>query len=85
MYKNMNPLLLQVYEASFAVDDVVLYLDTHPCDQNALAYFQEADAKRQEAMAAYSAKYGPLMIDEVGCTDQWTWQQGPWPWEGGCN
>ena len=34
-------LLQWINVVSFAVDDVKLFLDTHPCDQNALAYFQE--------------------------------------------
>ena len=33
--RNCSALLRKVYEASFAVDDVILYLDTHPDDQDA--------------------------------------------------
>ena len=34
-------LLMQIGHASFAVDDVKLYLDTHPRDQEALDFFYE--------------------------------------------
>ena len=34
-------LLQQINKVSFAVDDVKLYLDTHPCDEEAIAYFQK--------------------------------------------
>ena len=34
-------LLNKIYEVSFAVDDVKLYLDTHPWDEEALSYFRE--------------------------------------------
>jgi len=35
-------------EVSFALDDVVLFLDTHPCNQEALACYEEykKNAKR---------------------------------------
>ena len=38
-------LLMQIGHASFAVDDVKLYLDTHPRDQEALDYFYEYNKK----------------------------------------
>ena len=72
---------------SFAVDDVKLFLDTHPCDQNALAYFQEYSRMRNEALKEYAKYYGPLTIDTTAesCTDRWNWINEPWPWqEGGC-
>ena len=39
-------LLMQIGHASFAVDDVKLYLDTHPRDQEALDFFYEYNKKR---------------------------------------
>ena len=43
-------LLQWINVVSFAIDDVKLFLDTHPCDQNALAYFQEYSRMRNEAI-----------------------------------
>ena len=63
--RNCSALLRKVYEASFAVDDVILYLDTHPDDQDALNYYQYVSELRKQAMDAYEAQCGPLMIDEV--------------------
>ena len=37
--QSREKLLHYIDMVSFAVDDVLLYLDTHPCDQDALAYF----------------------------------------------
>ena len=34
-------LLMQVTRAGFALDDAQLFLDTHPCDPGAMAYFQQ--------------------------------------------
>ena len=74
-------------QASFAVDEVKLYLDTHPCDAEALSYFHEMSRKRNQALKEYAAAYGPLTIDtaEASCADRWNWVNEPWPWqEGGC-
>ena len=82
--RNCSALLRKVYEASFAVDDVILYLDTHPDDQDALNYYQYVSELRKQAMDAYEAQCGPLMIDEVRSDNYWTWVNNPWPREGEC-
>jgi len=43
-------LLMQIGHASFAVDDVKLYLDTHPRDQEALDFFYEYNKKRNQLL-----------------------------------
>lgn len=80
-----DQLLRQVYEASFAMDDVILYLDTHPCDADALNYYHYVVSLRKQAMEAYEAQCGPLMLDQNRSVDYWTWVDNKWPWEGGCN
>ena len=80
-------LLQWINVVSFAIDDVKLFLDTHPCDQTALAYFQEYSRMRNEALKEYAKYYGPLTIDTAAesCADRWNWINEPWPWqEGGC-
>ncbi len=79
-----NRLLDQVYETGFAVDDVLLYLDTHPCDSAALAYYQQAMARYSDAVQAYETQCGPLFMTSVMNSGYWTWINDPWPWEGGC-
>ena len=84
---NRKELLNHINQVSFAVDDVKLYLDTHPCDQQALVYFQEYSRMRNTALKEYAAQYGPLTIDTAAesCTNRWNWINEPWPWqEGGC-
>lgn len=80
-------LMKLINEASFAVDDVKLYLDTHPCDEDAMDYFQKYSRMRNEALKEYAENYGPLTVDTVICSDpeKWNWINEPWPWqEGGC-
>ncbi len=82
MMHGCNQLLQKVYETGFMMDDVLLYLDTHPHDVQAMEYYQEARKANKEAIAAYEQACGPLMINGV-CSDSWSWINNPWPWEGG--
>lgn len=75
-------LLRKVYETGFAVDDITLYLDTHPCDKAALEYFHCVVKMSKEAIEAYESQCGPLTADSVKSCDSWTWLNGKWPWEG---
>lgn len=80
-------LLREINEASFAVDDAKLFLDTHSCDEDAMMYFQECSQKRNELLKKFSKQYGPLTVDlvDLSCTEHWNWINEPWPWqEGGC-
>jgi len=70
-----------ITEVSFAIEDVVLYLDTHPCDQNALQYYEQYKNMRRQAMEEYTRMYGPLCSKDVTIGNSWTWIREPWPWE----
>ncbi len=84
MNENCSQLLDIIDQTGFAMDDVLLFLDTHPCDQAALAYYQSVAGMRKQAMDAYQSNCGPLTADGVNAAGgYWMWVQGPWPWEGG--
>ena len=69
---------------SFAVDDVKLFLDTHPYDEEALQYFDEFKKQRVQAMKEYAKYYGPLTLDTAAeSCDRWKWVLEPWPWQEG--
>ena len=72
-----------INQSSFAVDEMILYLDTHPDDADAMAYFQKQACVRRAAMKEYAARFGPLNVDSVDdtCSDTWEWMKQPWPWE----
>lgn len=84
MDASCSALMNQVYQTGFAVDDILLYLDTHPCDSAALAYYQQVHTLYQNAVQAYESQYGPLFMTSVDDRNYWTWINEPWPWEGGC-
>ena len=74
-------LMKRINLLSFAVDEAVLFLDTHPEDREALRYYHEMNAQRQKAVAEYTAEYGPLTAGCVTYADRWTWVDCPWPWQ----
>lgn len=77
-----NQLLQKVYETGFAIDDILLYLDTHPTDRQAMEYYRYAQQANREAVEAYEKACGPLMVTQVDSAT-WNWIDAPWPWEGG--
>lgn len=81
---NQQQLLQWINEVSFAVSDIILYLDTHPDDQEALAYFNHYSEMRKKGLKTYEEQYGPLTIDTATPSGSWCWATQPWPWEGGC-
>ena len=69
-------------EAGFAMDDVALFLDTHPENQDALRYYKAVRDMRDQSMAAYERRFGPLRYTDV-TSMSWNWVTEKWPWEGG--
>lgn len=76
-------LLQRVNIYGFAVDEAVLYLDTHPDDCEARAFYQRMRDAYEEARREYVEGVGPLSADDVDVSSCWIWMKGPWPWEGG--
>ncbi len=78
---NQKQLLTHLSQVSFAVIEAVLYLDTHPCDKEAMEYYQKMKNLRKEALEKYQEKFGPLFNDSNYDECSWTWTETPWPWE----
>lgn len=80
---NQRQLLDWVTMLGFCRDDMLLYLDTHPKDQEALSYYKECNQLYLNAKDSYEESYGPLTIDAAGERDgKWDWGKQPLPWEG---
>lgn len=81
-------MMREIDEVSFVISDLILFLNTHPCDKEALACFEKMSGKRNELLKEYAGFYGPLTIDTAAdsCGDTWKWMEQPFPWEskGGC-
>lgn len=80
---NQKQLLHWIDMVSFAMVDMMLYLDTHPKDVEAIKYFNHYMEQRRAAMRAYAESYGPLTPETARSTDYWDWSATPLPWEGG--
>lgn len=74
-------LLRYIFTTSFSIDDIKLYLDTHPTDKQALEYYEKVSEVRKRAIDEYTQHFGPLTADKVNAMNRWTWIDGPWPWE----
>ena len=81
MGMNKAQLLNYLNHVSFSMYDTVLFLDTHPTDQEAIAYFNEMKQARKNALKIYQRKFAPLLLDGVEADCEWTWGMEPLPWE----
>ncbi|MDO5141515.1 MAG: spore coat protein CotJB [Eubacteriales bacterium] len=78
-----DKLLGRVRMYDFALVEAIEYLDTHPQNTAALAYYSEMRTAFDDAAAAYENAFGPLTAREVDTrTGHWRWIDDPWPWEG---
>ncbi|HOJ10076.1 MAG TPA: spore coat protein CotJB [Clostridiales bacterium] len=80
MEMNKQSLLKKIMELDFVAVDLQLYLNTHPCDKEALCKFNtivnQAHMLRQE----YERLYGPLCSYRSPSRYPWQWINNPWPW-----
>ena len=65
----------------FAINELALYLDTHPDDQKALCLHRKYAKEAKECKDKYQKVFGPLTIN-YPC-NKWRWLEEPWPWERG--
>lgn len=72
-------LMSKINAVSFALDDLVLFIDTHPDNEEAAALRQQCIKERKRLLKEHDQKYYPLTKD---CEGRWT--EGPMPWEGAC-
>ena len=81
MDSGKKQLLDLISEASLAMVDIALFLDTHPYDQEALKCFGEYKKLYMDMEKEYSKKYGPLKREQADCEQRWLWALQPWPWK----
>jgi len=65
----------------FAINELALYLDTHPDDEKALCLHRKYCKMAKDLKDKYQKVYGPLTIN-YPC-NKWRWLEEPWPWERG--
>lgn len=84
---NNMSLIRKIHAYDFAIYELVLYLDTHPTDNRALAMLEKFRKERAEAIKEYerlNGNYAPTH-SAVKIGNRWTWVDSPWPWENEAN
>ena len=86
--QNREELISQIAAVSFALNDLTLYLDTHPDCPKGTALFHQLLQQRLELLAAFASKFYPLTQLSIVTGEydpkQYGWSEGPMPWEGAC-
>lgn len=70
----------EVMALHFVVDELKLYLDTHPDDREAFATLKGMLQLTEEAHRRYVARFGPLNTMDLLQSECYDWLNDPWPW-----
>lgn len=65
----------------FVVDEIELYLDTHPDDKEAFNMYQAFLTLQKEAHERYVKRFGPVQQCDMLGMNSYTWLNDPWPWD----
>ncbi len=74
-------LLKEIMQYDFVLTELNLFLDTHPCNREAMNMFYEVQKKAEELKEEYERLYGPLTPSMRTDSEKWEWVEEPWPWE----
>ena len=72
--------LNELQALEFVIQELGLYLDTHPNDQEAFSLFQKYVELEKTARKNFVSSNGPLFQRDAAQSDQYNWLQEPWPW-----
>ncbi|MEG0899648.1 MAG: spore coat protein CotJB [Oscillospiraceae bacterium] len=73
-------LMNRIQVCTFNLDELVLFLDTHPDSKEAMDLFMKYKALLEETRMRYIQSYGPLSTYDFDGI-KWKWVESPWPWE----
>ena len=79
-----HPLMMRITEISFAMDELRLYLDTHPEDKEALELYQNYQKIYHKGMMDFNEER-PLKHGLPVQGERYRWLDDPWPWEYAAN
>ena len=86
--KTQAALLRKITKAGHMLNDIKLYLDTHPNCKHALAHFEKYQNMLDLLTYDYNLKYNPLtarLSENAQKEKHWHWIEEPWPWENEAN
>ncbi|TYP57628.1 spore coat protein CotJB [Thermosediminibacter litoriperuensis] len=79
-YASMVEMLREIQALEFAVYDLALFLDTHPCDKRALEDHTKLVHRLNQLRKVFEDRYGPLRLDSQS-PYPYRYINDPWPWE----
>ncbi len=78
-----NDIEKRIMAYRFALYDLGLFLDSHPCDQQAMYLRQMYKEKLTHLIDEYEQCYGKYILTQMDVEDNWKdWISDPWPWDG---
>ena len=80
---NQKELYEWIMMLGFCAVDMMLYLDTHPDDEEALNYFNQCNTLYNAAKQSYQEQFGLLNAFSEQERFSWDWNTAQMPWEGG--
>ena len=83
-FPQVDGALLELMALDFAIDELGLYLTTHPNDQQALELYWSYIRLGREGRAKYEEANGPLLQTDI-TEGSFRWLDDPWPWDKGGN
>jgi len=82
--KNMSP-KNELQMLGFVLQELALYLDTHPEDEEALQMYRNYQQAYHSGMMHYSEHCKPLSHTVPVNDKNYSWLKDPWPWEYAAN
>ena len=80
--RNIKTIQKRLQKISFALVEVVLYLDAYPNNEKAKKYYKELSEERDMLLKALEKAGMPMSATNVNVNGgEWSWVKGPWPWE----
>ena len=73
-------MLYQIMALSFAINDLNLYLDLHPNNEEAFNLFKKYVNEKKELNKEYTKMFGPLTLTKT-TGSKYNWLDCPWPWD----
>ena len=74
----------ELQTAAFLIQELALYLDTHPNDKEAFELYQAYQKAYYKAMMEFNEK-APIKHALPARGDRYRWLDDPWPWEYAAN
>ena len=90
-FNREETMLRQIQQTGFVLDDLRLYMDTHPEDQTGLSMLKTMLKRKRQLMKEFALEFYPLaevcmdvIYEKNPDSECYCWPEGKIPWEGVC-